>query len=230
VSQSLLTDYWNTIPPIVLVDASKFPLIYQEVRNEIMELLREGIKTELDGRITKRHALNVQEILTNLNQKRTQESRSQLKISNIYFHLEKLVHFGHVKEIPMKEGRFHVKYYGRTAKIFIFSPLEPSGIQTIREKFLSEVVEPLHAIAPSYSKQRITTIIKNLFDYRISNIKLLIAWLEKNVEQIEELEIDINFFFQAMLEIIGLGLDKKGLALYSDLAEVLNFPSVLGDS
>ncbi|MFX0182523.1 MAG: hypothetical protein ACFE95_05495 [Candidatus Hodarchaeota archaeon] len=227
MNQSLLTDYWNTIPPLILVDASKFPLIYQEVRNEIMELLREGIKTELDGKITKRHALNAQEILTHLNQKRTQENRSQLKISNIYFHLEKLVHFGHVKEIPIKEGRFHVKYYGRTAKIFIFSPLEPSGIQKIRERLLSEVVEPLHAIAPSYSKQRITTIINNLFDYRMTNIKQLVSWLEKNVEHLEE--IDFSFFFQAMLEIIGLGLDKKGLALYADLVEVLNFPSVLNN-
>jgi DNA-binding transcriptional regulator GbsR (MarR family) len=148
-----------------------------------------------------------------LNRKREDENSELLKLSNIYFHLKKLVDFGHVREIAIKKGRYRVKYYSRTAKVFIFSTLEPNQIEELKEQYLPNYSKFLHKFAPKYTEEQIHSILDRLFDYRITNVKKLISWLEKYHDLLEEFDINPGMFFQVMTELIGSDLSDRYLGL-----------------
>ncbi len=122
-------DFWKKVPVIMEFDYNKFNSIVEgEPRSLILDILVEGIeeKHPITGKIRIRRALSATEIYDRLNgnEKKGIDGKlsddQQIKRNNLYFHLDKLLDNGIIKEITRIEtGRRSTTYFGRAAKIII---------------------------------------------------------------------------------------------------------------
>lgn len=192
--------FWKAIPLIKNMEAEKGNSIQQETRSQILEILRTGIEDK-HGEYSRRYALNVQEIRELLIQKNLKTS-----LQNIYFHLNILLEQGLITEIEiLKEGRFNKRYYGRTAKLFLFgksSDIPQERIEEIKNTF-TNVIKAINA--DNITKKMDGTVelfLNERMDEFIKSEILLNEWFEKHAQSFIEYNIDVKLTYGLIRDLI----------------------------
>ncbi len=219
-NRKMLFDFWRDVPTIRFMDTSFFTIMNQEVRSEILDILREGILDDSfvdNGQTRRRYALNAQELQKHIGERLQRE----ITLSNVYFHLQKLKEIDCIQElVSIREGKYNVAYFSRTAKLFsssIKDSAKMDEINTLRKLF----IRLLPSLNPTIEKETIMNLFDEIYQYRLEREQRRFAWLEKHAELITDLEFDILIIDKFLLELDGS--DTKGSRLYSQISDVINY-------
>ncbi|MFX1507136.1 MAG: hypothetical protein ACFFDC_13735 [Promethearchaeota archaeon] len=219
--RKLLFDFWKDVPTIRLMDESFFTIMNQEVRSAILDILREGILDDIflneDGKKRRRYALNAQELQKHIEKRLDRK----ITISNIYFHLQKLKEIDCIQElVSIREGKYNVAYFSRTAKLFSSSIKESAkagDIEAVR-KF---IIQLLPSVNPTIQKETVMNLFDEIYQYRLERGKRRFEWLEKHAELITDLEFDILIIDKFLMELDGS--DPEGSRLYSQISDIIGY-------
>jgi hypothetical protein len=143
--------------------------------------------------LSKRHAFTARELLDII----SENIEKSIKLPNILFHLEKLMSAKMVEVVEeMKEGKTKVRYFGRTAKLFLFGGIDKEFVK-------KEFFTPISRLIKYYNPEMATSDVDNFFyDYftvQEAFNNRITKWIEDNHEVINELNIDVL----ALFEILG---------------------------
>jgi hypothetical protein len=217
----LLFDFWKNIPITCDMKASYHKIAFQEVRNIILDILREGILEEVPLDKTKkrrRHALSAQEC-----QKYVSERlERRIKLSNIYFHLGRLEELGFIREIVTIKGKRHdIAYYGRTAQLFYFGGLDPDNKLEDEEKKLGTITTIIKSLNPRIEEEKITELLEAILAHQEKRRKARSMWISNNSDLLNNLEFDI-LDIDKFLEIFEM-TTQEGLQLAKEFNKLLRF-------
>ena len=219
--RAFLFNYWKDIPTTCEMKASYHKIAFQEVRNTILDILREGIVDEVPLEKTKqrrRHALSAQEC-----QKYVSERlERRVKLSNIYFHLKRLEELGFINEITTIKGKRHdIAYYGRTAQLFHFGGLHPDNKSEYDEKIQKTITTIIMAMNPTVNAEKITKLFDTALLYQDIQRKARSAWITQNSDLLNSLEFDI-LDIEKFLDILTMSTDE-GYQLAAEFRNLLKF-------
>jgi Fe2+ or Zn2+ uptake regulation protein len=189
-------NFWKDVQTIIEIEEDTFNnVVDQEFRGAILEILRKGILDK--QKLSTRHAMSAQEMLPKIQEK----LESEVKLTNVYFHLEKLEKAGLIREITKKlEGRHYVKYFGRTSKLIICGKSEDTESQKVR--FLNPVYKIGEALKVNINKQRLNEIAEAIQYRRDELYHFEKEWIEKNHETLSNLDIDVLDLFVFLKEYL----------------------------
>ena len=191
--------FWKDIPLIMNMEPEKFECLKQETRNQIIEILRTGIEDK-NSEYSRRYALNAQEIRELL------QKNLKTSLQNIYFHLNILLEEGFISEIEiLKEGRFNKRYYGRTAKLFLFNKFADITQDKVDEgkKALIDIIKAISINKlPNNTENIIELFLKERWDGFIQNEIRLNKWFEKNAQSLIDSNIDVKNTYELFLALI----------------------------
>ena len=218
-NRKLLFDFWRDVPTIRFMDESFFTIMNQEIRSEILDILREGI---LDDSILeksrRRYALNAQELQKFVGERLQRE----ITLSNIYFHLQKLKEIDCVQElVSIREGKYNVAYFSRTAKLFSSSIRDSEKMREKLNMLRKLFIRLLPSLNPTIDKETIMNLFDEIYQYRLEREQLRFTWLETHAELLTDLEFDILIIDKFLMELDGS--DTKGSHLYSQVSKILNY-------
>ncbi|MHA1462503.1 MAG: hypothetical protein ACTSQ0_05485 [Candidatus Heimdallarchaeota archaeon] len=221
--KSILFDYWKTIPFIQVLSESN-PLVGSMVRMLIPKILMTGIEEEYpinSGSKQIRYAMSVREIMVQLNitAKKHFNIDKEFKLTNVYFHLEKLEEAGLIQEVAsLTTGkRKKTAYFGNTAIVFIFR--EDSQIWR-NEELLKFMTTAIPKFNKSVSKPDLEKIVEQSDTNRSEEITNKIkVWYEENKEAL--LESNINYHALYVYLEMMLSSTPELQKLYAQLIELL---------
>lgn len=219
--EKIVYNYWKKIPAISSKPSIiRKRIIESEVREIMIKIFSEGIRDDLFGVGEKliRHAFTSKELLKMINARLPKK----VKLPNIYFHLDKMMEYDLiyvVSEIP--DGKYTRRYFGRKAKLFIFSgdPQEEEdyeklqGIQKILEKLNPKSDDKL-------IHEKLNYLIKD--DQQMQN--KVIEWFEKNSDNLLGLDIDT---FKLYTFITMLFFRKIENPIYDDVCNLFKIDEYL---
>ncbi len=220
--RTMLFDFWKDIPVTCEMKDSCAKIAYQEVRGQILDILREGIVDEpIPEHVTipRRHALSAQECQMYVSKR----LERRVKLSNIYFHLNRLEEFGFIKEIVTIKGKKHdIAYYGRTAQLFHFGGSDSKEKSEEDQKFQEVMIAVLEAFNPTLEKMQITSLIDkltvNLEAHRLARN----TWFSENSQLLNSLEYDI-LYVDKFLKLLQMS-SSENYQIAQELRQLLNFP------
>ncbi|MFX0091435.1 MAG: hypothetical protein ACFFBD_06700, partial [Candidatus Hodarchaeota archaeon] len=161
----------------------------QPLRSLILKILRTGvIDSDLsqDQKSQIRHALDPKELLFLANQK----LERKVKLPNIYFHLDKLQETGLVQPIvTLFDGRYEIRYFGRIAKFFLYSPSEAKVDRF--EDFFNSLSDLIRAFNPKIHEQEVYKLFKQYQLNRRIQSEKIIEWIKTNENVLIECNTDI---------------------------------------
>ncbi|MFW9995055.1 MAG: hypothetical protein ACFFD4_23660 [Candidatus Odinarchaeota archaeon] len=206
-----LVNHWKTIPAIKnITDPMAVDFASQEVRSLILAVLREGIVEDKQSR----HALSAKELFKTVKKRMD----AKIKLSNIYFHLDKLQNQGYVQIVTsIKEGRHITHYFGRTARLFLFS-----GRQDDKQKrfqTLNKLLQHFNPERPEESNRRLFDRAERAWE---ESEKKLNKWMERNEEILLELDIDLRQIYSFLMEVDTFS--SGAIELNTEFAKLLRFP------
>ncbi|MHA2246693.1 MAG: hypothetical protein ACXADY_17250 [Candidatus Hodarchaeales archaeon] len=217
-----ISDHWQKIPVIKEIpEPMPLKLVKQEVRSEILNVLRKGIEEydEKQNLVEIRHVFSAKEL-----HKLIKESLSiKIKISNVYFHLNKLIDKGYVQIVTsIKEGRQITHFYGRTARLFLWmgEPLDTTDV-TDESKF-SDFIIILKRFNPDLTSETVNNLFRSFLQVRQETHDRAKRWMEKNLEIVTELNVDTRDVYKFLMSIDRC--DSKTIETYNKLMKLLNFP------
>ncbi|MFW9914107.1 MAG: hypothetical protein ACFFGZ_00730 [Candidatus Thorarchaeota archaeon] len=187
--REILYSYWKALPAIKSVEASAEEVYGKSnflVRRSIMRILRTGIIEEFQSQKRRRHALTAQEILDRL--PKYLEGRSGIKapsLTNLYFHLDKLEH-GQWKLIQpvailrekRKKRRFPITYYGRTARIFLYT----GSKDHLEEKttLFSAIAQLMKRVHPEIQLEDLNGLLEKVVTFQKTRAVQISEWIVKH--------------------------------------------------
>ncbi|MHA1451196.1 MAG: hypothetical protein ACTSP4_17480, partial [Candidatus Hodarchaeales archaeon] len=187
-------------------------IIEQEIRSTIIRILRAGVESENNN--TKRHALCAKELLVILETK----LGTPIKLTNVYFHLQKLVDQDFLKIVatPM-EGKHHISYYGISAKFFLFKDQQRSTDK--RKKTLKQLADIVLHLNKGIARKEIIEIIDKFEASMDMKTERIVSWIKKHEATLISLEIDFSDMHFLLQEI--LAHDSKNIELAGKLLKLL---------
>ncbi|MHA2101672.1 MAG: hypothetical protein ACW99A_23730, partial [Candidatus Kariarchaeaceae archaeon] len=205
-----LYQLWKDIPIIkTSSDVMDFKTSSHPIQYAITKILRRGIE-EKTGR--KRHFLTANELLDEVN-KRREGIDNPIKISMLYYHLDKLIEVEFVKYVYHVEGRHKRKYFGRTAKFYLFSDSEKENDKM--KQYFSPISKLLVHFNPEINVEKYEKYVDEIKEAQSAFSNKLVEWMRENHELLFELEIDALELFSSLNSfLIGQSSIKK---LYSPL-------------
>ena len=211
---------WEQTPLISIVPSADFRLLYQENRVLILKALNAGI-SEPDYHYT-RHILTAQEILDFIQKNHNEE----FKLTNVYFHLQKLQEKGMIREVTqMGTGKRPKTYYGRTAKIFLDT--EDMGYDLENDEFFQKVFMIVSKLHPELNESEIKKPFYDLNSFKWENIqKLLNNWFTEHKEILSSVDIDNTKLYVYLARLLDyfneeyISLNKK----VCDVFKIRNSP------
>jgi hypothetical protein len=213
--------YWKTVPAIKEVSGEdKFELGEQAVRKLILKILREGQEDSFgkENKLPKRHVFTGRELADMINA--GEEMNKELKLPNILFHLDKLIAADMVKIVDeVKEGKTKVRYFGRTAKLFLFN--DPKELQAVKQAALTPIIDLMQYFNPNLTKTKIQEKLKEMIDNQLEYNDQVKLWIEQNHEVIAELNIDVLNLFDIMTKIGGMHPGIQEIS--KEIASLLKF-------
>ncbi len=219
--RKILFEFWKDVPTIGFRDESLFTIMNQEIRGEILDILREGVpddKTFENGKVRRRYALNAQELQNHVSDR----LKKQVKLSNVYFHLQKLKEIDCVQELTsIREGKYNVAYFARTAKLFSHSIQDSEEIRNKLTALKDLFIRLLPSINPKADKETILNLFDEIYQYQLKREHLRFAWLEKYADFLTDLEFDILIIDEFLKELDGS--DSDGSRIYSQIADLLKY-------
>ena len=194
---------WEQTPLIVKIPNDDFKILYQENRYMILRALNKGIhESELDYT---RHILTAHEILDYVQNNHKEDT----KLTNIYFHLQKLQEKGMIKEVTqIQTGKRPKTYYGRTAKIFLNT--EDMGYD-VEDEFIKKLIIIIKTLQPQLDESEIKQYFQDLNEFAWENEEIILGkWFSTHKELLDKVDID-------------------SARLYLFLAKLLDFDTVYKD-
>jgi DNA-binding transcriptional ArsR family regulator len=215
----MIINHWQEIPSILEIEDPGIKIRKQELRSEILAILREGIK-EYDKQrdeVISRHVFSAKEMQEYLEKKLIKKP----SLSNIYFHLEKLQESELIKVVAsIKEGRHVTQYYGRTAKLFLYKQKESDINLESNDKFFQKLDE----LIKKFNSDRDTEFNEQLFfNLRMAKKRTsrrVQSWIQENERILNELNLDLPKIYNLLTRIDIL----DSVELYTKTARLLNFP------
>jgi len=224
--RKILFEFWKDVPTIGFRDESLFSIMNQEIRGEILDILREGILADKsafeNGKARRRYALNAEELRDHISDR----LKKQVKLSNVYFHLQKLKEIDCIHELTSirekRNGReYNVTYFARTAKLFSHSIQDSDKIRNKLNALRDLFIRLLPSLNPKIDKETILNLFDEIYQYRLEREQLRFTWLEKHADLLTDLEFDILIIDDFLMELDGS--DSNGSRLYSQIADLLNY-------
>ncbi|MFQ5981365.1 MAG: hypothetical protein ACE5OZ_24755 [Candidatus Heimdallarchaeota archaeon] len=214
----IVYDFWKDVPTIMEVESERFEKVAnQNFRDAILVILRKGIEDDYtrEKSLPRRHALSAPEILPLLEEKLGYEPR----LSNIYFHLEKLEKANLVRKVAKRlEGRHYVTYYGRTCKLIIGGVEKES--KTKKLAFVYEVFKLAEALDVKINRQRLDELLEKIYQRGNELYKMEKEWLEKNHQAIVELDIGVLELYEFLVQWFR-GRDSYSQELFTEFYKEL---------
>lgn len=189
---------WKDIPIVQTLSSSQylFKATNQPIQNAILKILREGI---IDHNDKKRHFLTANELLEAVNLE-IEGIQKEIKISMLYYHLDKLQEFLLVEFVYYIEGRHKRKFFGRTAKFYLFSDTKKEKEKI--ESFFSPISKLIMHYNPKSDIEQYKQIVNQIIDQEKLFSKLLVTWMRENHELLYELDIDAFDLFTSLSSFI----------------------------
>lgn len=213
-----LFQLWKDIPVIQKIsDPSIAKTSRHPIQKFILKILREGI---IDKNGKKRNFLIANEILECVNHELDGIDKS-IKISMLYYHLDKLQESNLVDYVYYVEGRHKRKYFGRTAKFYLFS--SETKDEKIMEKYFAPISKLIIHYNPDTDIEKYEKIVEKIKIDQSEFSKGLIDWMKSNHELLYDLDIDPLDLFESMFTMLfGQSSIKK---LISELIPHMKFLS-----
>jgi DNA-binding transcriptional ArsR family regulator len=186
-------EFWKNVPTILEIEQETFDkIVDQEFRGTILDILREGIMDDniQENGLSRRYAMSAPEMLPKIREKLGYE----VKLSNVYFHLEKLEKANLIREVAKKlEGKHYVTYYGRTSKLILCCRLDDSD--QCESKFLHSAYSLAEHLNLDIDTQMLNTTIKKIQSRNGELYQLEKEWIQNNHETLFQLDIDVLELF-----------------------------------
>ena len=193
-------EFWKDVPTIMEIEQETFnKIVDQEFRGAILDILRKGILDEYtkENGLPRRHAMSAPEMLPKIREK----LESEVKLSNVYFHLEKLEKANLIREVAKKlEGKHYVTYYGRTSKFINCRKSEDSKQHKL--KFLNTVYTLAETLKTDIDKQKLNKIAEKILCRNEELYQMEKEWIKNNHESLFKLDIDVLVLFDFMNEYL----------------------------
>ena len=196
-------------------------LVQQEVRSAILDILRKGIEeyNENLDLVEVRHVFSAKELYKLIKERIS----VQIKISNIYFHLNRLKDSGYVQIVAsIKEGRQITHFYGRTARLFLWTgePLDKTEVtnDSVHHNFMTL----LQHFNPNLTSETINVLYRSFFQAKQENHDQVKKWMEKNIEILTELNVDTRDIYKFLMLIDRC--DSKTIEVSNKILTLFNFP------
>lgn len=197
--KKIFYDYWRTLPAVKSTPGEDYLKIHEQpIRGYILEILREGIE-EIDPNTTlkiKRHVLTARELYIQVKKKLV--SGTSCTLSNIYFHLSVLEEDpGYIKEVlTIKSGKQKIKYFGRTAKLFLYKDSNISKELAKTKNIIAELSIIINILQPSVTEEQVKSLFTKYSDKRIeaefNSSDQVTKWIAQHETLLSEHNIDIR--------------------------------------
>ncbi|MFX0149606.1 MAG: hypothetical protein ACFFAJ_02385 [Candidatus Hodarchaeota archaeon] len=220
--KKILLDHWQKIPVIKEIPESMpIQLINQEIRSELLDILREGVEEyDEDKKISEiRHAFSVKELHKLLKER----VMTKIKISNVYFHLNKLKEKDYIEIVTsIREGRQITHFFGRTAKLFLWigEPVEPNKLSEDTDYLRFAIL--LEHFAPNVTSEFSKELYTSAMQIRKEGHEKIRQWIEKNEEVLMKLNMDTRDLFQFLISIYQC--DPSVVEMNRKIARLIEFP------
>ena len=195
---NLLRQEWEKTPLTKKVSGEDFRILSQENRYLILRALNDGIKESENDFQYKRHMLTAQEILDYIQKNHNED----FKLTNVYFHLQKLQEKGMIKEVDQKgeTGKRPKTFYGRTAKIFL--NVNDMG-EDLEDEFYTKLFTIIKKIRPDLDENEIKKPFQRLNEMKWGNeLKILDEWFACNKEIIDRVDIDNTKLYMYLARLL----------------------------
>lgn len=211
-----LYQLWKDVPIIQnIADQSLFRATNQPVQSIILKVLREGM---IDKDDKKRHYLTASELLEVVNDENSKLEKP-IKTSMLYYHLDKLLELGLIEFVYYIEGRHKRKFFGRTAKFYLFS--DSDKMKEKIEKFFSPIGKLIKHYNPDVDIKDYRKTVEKIRVQEETYSAELVDWLKENHELLYDLDIDALDLFTAM----SIFMSSQNLVkqLFSPLTKTMKF-------
>lgn len=211
-----ILDHWQQIPTIQEIPTSMpIKLVEQEIRSAILDTLREGILEydEQNDRVHTRHVFSVKELKKIIGKRVS----IKIKISNIYFHLNKLKDKGLIEIVEsIKEGRQIIHFFGRTARLFLWI----GDLDDTKEKFKPFLSLVKH-FNPDLELEAIHELFSSLIKTQAETHDRVKRWMEKHEDMIMRSNIDTRDLYIFLKSIDNC--NSTTIGFYNKITNLLNF-------
>lgn len=217
-----LFDHWQKTPVIKEIpEPMPLELIQQEVRSAILDVLREGVEEyyEKQDLVTIRHVFSAKELHRLIKEKIS----VKIKISNVYFHINKLKENGYVQIVTsIKEGRQITHFYGRTAKLFLWTekPLKKEGITD--DSVDPNFVALIQHFNPDMTVESINTLFGSFLKTELETHERVKRWMEKHVDVFTKLKVDTRDVYNFLKLLDRCGFET--IDVYNSIIKLFNYP------
>jgi DNA-binding transcriptional ArsR family regulator len=221
--RKIFLNHWQNIPVIKEIpEPMPIKLIKQEIRSEILDILRVGVKEydESNNIFEFRHVFSVKE----LHKLMKERINTRIKISNVYFHLNRLREKGYIEIVTsIKEGRQTTHFFGRTARLFLWmgEPLETKKIA--EDTAYLNFVTLLEQFKPNLASESIEGLYTSFIQAKLESHRRIKQWIKKNEEQLVRLNMDTRDLYQFLKSIDNC--NSAIIEVNNKIARLLDFPS-----
>ena len=210
-----LFTFWEELPALKIVDMPQKEVYgNKKIRSYIIRFLREGIIDEADEELRRRrHAFNAQEIKKNV------KEFKDTSLQGLYFHLQKLKEAKLIDVVAiLPKDNHNIKYYGRTARIFLNIDLEED------KKHYSKAFAAITAFAkaknPSFDEKKVDEYLDRFMNYQQKQRERITEWLVERESAIVEHDIDMDYFYKFMFFIDPI--HPEYIQIFKDMQDFLD--------
>ncbi|MCY3410478.1 MAG: hypothetical protein INQ03_02470 [Candidatus Heimdallarchaeota archaeon] len=197
--QEKIYSYWDDIPTIKRLDQQIIDAIVEvEVRELILKIMRNGIHDDIfnTGTPRVRHAMTPKTLLELVNL----QLKKPVKLSNIYFHLDKLKEFEMIKSVAiLYEGKYKQTYFGRTSKLYVFNKNKNRDIENM--KIAESVIKTLN---PELSEESISEAVKQYLNRKNNSREKIFDWFTKHEQDLRKKEFDTLSIWNILEELLQI--------------------------
>jgi DNA-binding transcriptional ArsR family regulator len=196
-SRETLYEFWDELPPIILLAISSKVMSSHPARSPILRILRRGVVDLFDEEPKERvrRALKADEIRALLKDEGIKMSKT-----NLYFHLGVLEEHGLIKIVAkLLEGRHKVAYYGRTARGIIHRDPEES-LEKYRQNF-AEAGKLAKAKLPELDIGVVEGMAEEYLRIKQRRDAALADWMARNEELINRQGVDFYALFEFIKDL-----------------------------
>ena len=184
-----LYEIWDNTPSYIIFEESSMILDAPPVQAYISRLLGTGVPGVYNKQ---RHFLTVNEIMDKINSDFITDG-VKFKKSNVYYHLDRLLEQELIYYVHCLDGQYKRKYFGKSAKNFLFFDSEETQLEMI-----DEMLRPFYQLLNHYESKSVDKLFEqikhDIFEKRKKLKDDMMNWIKLNDDLLVELEVNtLNF-------------------------------------
>lgn len=212
-----LPQLWRETPLYLTIEDASILDHSPPVHDYISLLLGNGIPED-DGE--QRYFLTANEILDKVNTN-FEDSEKPMKLSMLYYHLEKLQEQNCVNYIHAQDGQYKRKYFSKSAKVIMLSNTE-EDVRAAIDNNLKPILQLLDYYKVNIADDELQSIKDDMYkkreDFRLGRIE----WLEKDENLVSNPNLDlVNAFNYLAVYMLNYSSTKKLFEILSSYIEFL---------